>query len=143
MKGGAANMPKSETAKDGVQHSRVRERWQRIIAAMLTSRSDVEAAALAGISRSSLWRIKQDPEFTALYQAAKDAQLQSAIDSLRGNANAFVDVLVEVSGDTKQNGSARVRASEVGLNSLARFVEMEDILRRIAKIESQAGEGAR
>jgi hypothetical protein len=122
-----------------VKHSRTREKWERIIGTMLTSRSDVEATARAGIGRSTLWRLKKDPEFQADLQDAKDAQLQSAIDSLRGNANTFVDTLVAIAGDAAQHGSARVRAAETGLNALARFVELEEIMRRLAKLEAVAG----
>jgi|ERR1019366_5535154 hypothetical protein len=126
-------------ARHSVKHSRVRERWERIIAAMLVCRSDVEAAARAGVSRSSLARAKKLPEFQADLQAAKDAQLQSAVDSLRGNANKFVDTLTEIAGDNKQHGNARVRAAEVGMNALARFIEMEDVLRRLSALEEVAG----
>ena len=127
-------------ARHTVKHSRVRERWERIIAALLVCRSDVEACTLAKVSRSSLARVKKLPEFQAELQSAKDAQLQSAVDSLRGNANTFVDTLTEIAVDKKQHGNARVRAAEVGMNSLVRFIEMEDVLRRLGALEAAANE---
>jgi hypothetical protein len=124
-----------------VKHSRVRERWERIIAALLLSRSDVEACSRAGVSRSSLGRLKKLPEFVAAWQAARDAQLQSAIDSLRGNALLFTNTLRTVADDEKQHGNARVRAAEVGLTTLLKATELEDVLRRLRKLEELAGEG--
>jgi hypothetical protein len=108
---------------------------------MLTSRTDVEACARAGVSRSSLRRVRRLAEFQEQYQAAKAAQLQSAIDSLRGNANDFVGTLATIAADEEQHGNARVRAAEVGLNVLAKFVELEDIVRRLTKLEGVFEEG--
>ena len=122
-------------------HSRARGKWERVIAALLVSRSDVEAAGRAGVSRSTLARLKRDTEFQESYQRAKDSQLESAIDSLRGNANTFVDTLHEIAKNKRQRGAARVRAAEVGLNALSRFVELEDLLRRVAALEEVAGKG--
>jgi len=129
----------TETARDTQIHSRVREKWERIIGALLTSRSDVEASARAGISRSSLWRLKGFPEFQEQLQAAKAAQLESAVNSLRGNANDFVSTLAVIAADKDQHGNARVRAAEVGLNVLAKFIETEDILRRLGALEETVG----
>jgi hypothetical protein len=127
-------------ASHGKSGSRVRERWQRIIASMLISRTDIEAAAHAGIHVRTLYRLKKYPEFQADLRSAKDAQFVSAIDCLRGNAVAFTDTLAGVAADKKQPGSARVRAAEVGLNTLLKATELDEILKRLQKLEAAANE---
>jgi hypothetical protein len=131
----------AETKRHAMSGSRTRGRWLKIIAAMLVSRTDIEAAAHAGISIRTLYRLKKDAEFQADLQAARDAQLQSAVNSLRGNANLFVDTLTAIAGNEKEHGNARVRAAEVGMNALARFIELEDIVRRLQRLEAVADGG--
>ena len=127
------------SARHGVTGSRVRGRWLKIIAAVLTSRTDLEAAALAGISVRTLYRLKRHPDFQTDLQVAKDAQLESAVNRLRGNAELFSDTLRTIAADEKQHGNARVRASEVGLNVLLKATELQDLARRIAALEAAAG----
>jgi hypothetical protein len=134
-------MAANGTAWNATVHTRARSRsrWETIIGFLLTSRSEKEACDRVHISRSTLHRLKGDPEFVKMWQEAKDDQLRSAVDSLRGNANTFVATLTEISGDTHARDTARVRASEVGLSALARFVEMEDVLKRLTALEAVAG----
>ncbi|MGD1096793.1 MAG: hypothetical protein ABSB35_32970 [Bryobacteraceae bacterium] len=113
----------------------------KIIAAMLTTRTDAEAAALAGINVRTIYRLKKDPAFQSDLQDAKDAQFDKAVDSLRGNALLFTDTLKRIADDPKQPGNARVRASEVGMTVLLKATELQDIVRRIAKLEQQADQG--
>jgi len=138
---GGRIMPANGTQRHAVSGSRTRNRWQRIIAAVLVSRTDVEAAAHAGIAVRTLYRLKKKPEFLADLQDAKDAQFEAAVNSLRGNATKFADVLCEVAGDPKQHGNARVRAAESGLTVLLKAVELTDVLRRLSALEMIAAEG--
>ena len=136
----------SNETRHSVSDSRARGtagRRMRLLGSLLTSRSHVEAAARAGCSTRTLQRALKNPAFQADLQAAKDLQLESAINSLRGNANAFVETLTEIAADAKQHGNARVRASEVGLNALQRFIELEDIMRRVTRLEESISEGIR
>lgn len=129
-----------DARRRSVAGSRVRSRWTTIIGAMLTSRTDAEAAALAGVSLRTIARLKHDQEFMDDLRTAKDAQLDGAIDRLRGNAELFTNTLSEIAADGKQHGNARVRASEVGLNTLLKAVELQDIVRRLARLETAAGD---
>jgi hypothetical protein len=113
----------------------------KIIAAVLVSRTDMEAAALAGINVRTLYRLKRDPDFLVDLQAAKDAQFESAVNALRGNAIAFTDTLKTVAADAAAAPNARVRAAESGLTVLMKATELIDLAGRIAKLEAVAGRG--
>jgi len=131
----------AETARRTIPHSRVRGRFPVIIAALLNARSDVEAAALAGISRSSLVRLKRIPEFIEAWHKAQDRQLEDAIGALKGNALLFTDTLREIAGDPKAQANARARSCEIGYNVMLKWVELHDIMRRLEKLEQAAAEG--
>ena len=119
-----------------------RARSERLIAAMLSCRTLDEAAKQAHVSRRTLFEVRKDPEFMRRYQEAADQVLESTINQLRTNATRATDTLRQVCTDKKQYGQARVRASEVILNTLLKSVEMQEIVRRVARLEAIAAEEA-
>jgi hypothetical protein len=107
---------------------------------MLSCRTLDEAAKQAGISRKTLYSVRQDAQFMARYQRALDEMLESAVNQLRSNAVHATEVLRKIAADENQHGNAKVRASEVTLTTLLKATELQDILRRLEALEKAVGE---
>jgi hypothetical protein len=120
--------------------SLARARGEKLITAMLSCRTLDEAAKQAGISRKTLYSVRQDAQFMARYQRALDEMLESAVNQLRSNAVHATEVLRKIAADENQHGNARVRASEVTLTTLLKATELQDILRRLEALEKAVGE---
>jgi hypothetical protein len=69
---------------------------EQAVSALLTCPRVEDAAKLCGISRTTLWRMAQQPEFKARLQAARLQLSRDLVNSLQVNALDAVLVLREV-----------------------------------------------
>ena len=130
----------------------LRAREAALLAAMLAGKTAAEAGAAVGVPRSSAYRIAAAKNFQGALQNARSQMLESTIDRLRTIARGAVDTLEEVStnaaprseqsADTKPiPAQARVSAAREALAALFRGIEIWEIERRLAKLESLSREG--
>jgi len=117
---------------------RVRE---RAITALLASPTLEAAAREAGISKRTLLRWLQQPEFRAAYSRAKADVLRTATAILTRNSGRAAEVLEEIfEGEPVPHQGSRVSAAVSTLRlSLDAFV-LENLDERIRKLEGQEDE---
>lgn len=115
-------------------------RQRRAIAALMQSRTVVEAARTAGVGYRTMYRWLDDPGFVAELRAATGAAVDQAVRRLADLSGQAVDTLADVmaGGDAP---SARVQAANVTLSHMARLRELSEIERRIAELERLLGDG--
>ncbi len=82
-----------------------------VMAALLAGQTQVAAAQLAGIDKSTVRRALADPEFRAELEEARSDLLRSVIDRISSTALDAVKVLERIMKDPKATWSARVRAA--------------------------------
>jgi hypothetical protein len=118
--------------------SRFRE---KAITALLSS-SSIEAAALeAGISKRTLLRWLQEPEFRAAYAKAKGDVLKTATAILTRNAGRAATVLAEVfEGEPTPHQGGRVTAALGTLRLAMDAFELESLEERLRRLEDQSRE---
>jgi hypothetical protein len=104
--------------------------------ALLSGKTVMEAAKLAGISRRTAYRMKESEEFQRKYSAAKAELLGGAVAALHSHALKFVEALEKVATDTAARPGERVQAGREGLSALFKGVELFDLENRIRKLES-------
>jgi len=80
------------------------------IAALLSQPTHVAAAALAGVSESTLYRWLQVPAFRAAYRQARRELVEAAIGRVQAAAGQAVEVLVSIAHKGRRDGD-RVRAA--------------------------------
>ncbi|HUZ47311.1 MAG TPA: hypothetical protein VMW54_11805 [Terriglobia bacterium] len=119
------------------QHGKVRSR-ERAITALLTSPTIESAAREAGISKRTLLRWLQQPDFREQYTRAKADVLRSATGILTRNAGRAAQVLREVFEDepTAHQGG-RVTAAIATLRLSLDAFELENLEERLRKLEGQ------
>ena len=114
---------------------RLSRRAEQAIAALLEHGTQEKAAAAAGISLVTLWRLQRKPAFRkALFEARSDAFSQT-IGRLQHASSAAAATLLRVMVDGAAPAASRVRAAQYVLESAARGIGLEDLEIRLRELE--------
>jgi hypothetical protein len=114
---------------------RLSRRDEKAILALLEHPTQEKAAAAAGISPVTLWRLQRKPKFQkALLQARSDAFSQ-AVGRLQHGSSAAATTLLRVMCDGAAPASSRGRAAQCVLDSAARGLGLQDLEIRLRELE--------
>ncbi len=123
----------SKNQKNNV--SSLSEKQERMIMAVLESRSIEEACKKAGVSRTHYYRrLREDAAFGAALKARREAANNEALGRLRNGVGFAVDVLVGLLA-SENEWVRRVAANDV----ISRFLkarELEELEGRVQRIET-------
>jgi hypothetical protein len=97
------------------------------IAALLSQPTHAAAAAVAGVSESTLYRWLQLPAFRAAYRQARRELVESAVGRVQAAAGQAVETLVNVAHKGRRDGD-RVRAAVAILDHAHRGLSAADTL---------------
>jgi hypothetical protein len=114
---------------------------EQLILALLQQPGLEKAAAVAGISGITAWRISKTPEFQEEYRQARRDAFSQSTGRLQQASSAAVATLMKVMVDPNAPAASRVRAADCVLDHAARAIEIEDIEVRVSALE-QAAEAA-
>jgi hypothetical protein len=115
--------------------SKLPARQEKMIAALVSCASIKEAAALARVSESTIWRYMQDAAFMEQYRAARRRIVEHAVVRLQHDADRAAGVLMEVAEDTTAPASARVAAARTVLERAMHTIDQDELQARIDRIE--------
>jgi len=112
-------------------------RQQKAIAALIETGTIKEAAEVAGIGQTTIFRWLQDSQFRRAYKEARGRLVELAISQVQKVCGEAVLVLQSIMNDKKLPASARVSASRAVLDFAMKGVELEDLKERIEKLEER------
>ena len=107
----------------------------RAVVALAAGASKEDAAAVAGISRSTLFEWLKDPEFRERVRHERHRLIDRALGRLADASVGAVDVLVTIADDVEVPASARVAAARGVLEIGARLREEVEVTSRLDEIE--------
>jgi len=113
-----------------------RKRDQAVVA-LLTHSSIPEAARAVKIGEKTLWRWLQDDEFKEAYRTARSEIVRHAMVQVQAGMSKAVQTLMEVMVNDEAPASSRVSAAKTMLDLGVKSVELEDIERRLKKLETE------
>jgi hypothetical protein len=109
------------------------------IAALLSGKSQTEAARIAGVDPSTLKRWLRLPEFIAEYRRVRWEVVEQAYARAQQNAGAATTVLLMLMADPKTPPSSRIRAA-LGVFGIVREGLDLELETRISALERAAEE---
>lgn len=109
--------------------------------ALLTSKTFTEAANKAGISRRTLARYVDTPEFKAAMRAEQARALGGANTALMQATREAVGVLYGVISNPEEQTSNRVNAARIVLEKALTYTEIVDHEERLAALEASHDKG--
>jgi transposase-like protein len=110
-------------------------RKDEAIAALLTQPTVAEAARVAHIRPQTLGRWMKEPEFEAIWGAARSAGLDQAVARLQKISGAAVSALLKVMHDSGAPAAARLKAAETVLRHAKAANEIEHLQARLSELE--------
>ncbi|QEL18650.1 helix-turn-helix domain-containing protein [Limnoglobus roseus] len=116
-----------------------RRRFQlRLIAELLLCGTVDEAAARAGISRSTAQRWMKQPGFQNRYRQAREAAVSAAVGLLHNSTSSAVQELAKILASDVTPPAVKIQAANAVLGWAAKFGELLDVRARLAALERKA-----
>ena len=115
---------------------KIRKR-EKLIIALLQQPSLEKAAASIGISVSTAYRMRRQPEFQTEYREARREAVWQAIARLQQGCNAASSTLLKIMLDTDSPTGSRLRAADRVIEHARKLMEMEDVEMRLQRVEQQ------
>lgn len=116
--------------------SKLPEKQEKVIAALVSCASIKEAAVQSKVSETTIWRYMQDSAFMEQYRAARRKIVEHAVVRLQHDADRAAGVLIEVAQDTTAPASARVSAARTVLERAMHTIDQDELQARIDRIET-------
>jgi hypothetical protein len=112
------------------------------IAALLDGQTQGGAATAAGVTKRTLQRWLNEPEFTAALRAGSDGAIRAASARLAALTEQAINAIAMAMSQPAQPGAAvKLRAADSLLSHAMRIREHADILERLAQLEKMLDEG--
>lgn len=108
------------------------------VAAIVTTNTNAEAAAVAGCSERSIYSWMNDPKFRAVL-IARENQIRDATGRrLAVDAHTALDVMHDVMTSTDNPDDLRLRASRAWLDFWIKTRDQSDLEARVTALEARA-----
>lgn len=115
--------------------SRSKQKYESLIAALLTHSTVAEAARSANVSETTIWRMRQDPEFQKQYDEAQKRVLDGALNSIQGAVSKAVQCLER--NLTCGMPAAEVQASRALLSYGIKTQTIKELEIKVSHLENQ------
>ena len=109
---------------------------EKLLAALLTSRTKKEAAAAAGISDRTMRSYFEDKEFCHRYREAFAGVVQDATRRAQQLLEPALSTLQTVMEDEEIPAQARITAARSIIDYSMRLTEQNDIMRQLDELEA-------
>ncbi len=113
---------------------------ERLIAALLSCRTNSEAAESLGIAERTLYDRMKKPEFQEKLAEAKARLLEGATASAQGRMSEAVAVMVEIMNDKQAGSQTRLNAADAVMRNSLKLTELVDVTKRVDELETMIKE---
>jgi transposase-like protein len=103
--------------------------------ALIASRTIAEAADACGVSESTLYRWRQEPEFQAIVDRVKNEALNTASNNLAALSAGAVEVLQNIAYSETAPPAQRVSAARAMIETAFKLREQDEIIKRLDALE--------
>ena len=114
---------------------------EKVIAALLTTKTQQEAAKVAGVSERTIYNLLQDAAFMNEYNEARHALIADAATQAQKALSSAIAALRDIVNDYNYTAGARVSAARALLEYGLRLTEISDINARLDELEKRAESG--
>lgn len=106
-----------------------------LIEAFLTEFRMTDIARKTGLSKTTVYKYKDDPDFQSVLTDRRSAMVSAAVDRMTQYMTEDVEILQSVIRDPDTSAQTKVNAIQVMMNQLQTWTTTTDILRRLQAIE--------
>ena len=110
---------------------------EKILSALIATRSVPEAAAASGVSERTIYSRLADEGFRAEYEARQRGTLDHACKALQMALTDAVEVLTSIMLDASASPGSRTTAARSVMDYGYKFTELTDLAARVAALEAK------
>lgn len=108
---------------------------ERVISAFLTNFRMVDVMKETGLSKNTVYKIRNDPEFQKVIRERKEAILKTAVNKMQGYLTKDVEILQAIIEDPNTSAQTKVNAIQTLFNQLRDWTTTTDLMKRIEALQ--------
>lgn len=116
--------------------SRHFEQDERVISAFLTNYRAVDIMKETGLSKTTVYKLRNNPDFQKVIRERKDAILKSAVNKMQSYLVKDVEILQEIIEDPETSPQVKINGVRVLMEQLRDWTTTTDILNRLEALEN-------
>lgn len=116
---------------------------ERVIGAFLNNFRMVDVVKESGLSKSTCYRIKNDPKFQKALQKRKEEYLKTAVNKMQSYLIKDVEILQQIIESDETSPQTKVNAIQTLMNQLRDWTTTTDIMKRLEALQEASGNDLR
>lgn len=108
---------------------------ERVISAFLNNFRMVDVMKETGLSKNTVYKIRNDPEFQNALRERKEAILKTAVNKMQGYLTKDVEILQKIIEDPETSAQVKINGIQTLMNQLRDWTTTTDILKRLEALQ--------
>ena len=108
---------------------------ERVIGAFLNNFRMVDVMRETGLSKNTVYKIRNDPNFQKVIRERKEAILKTAVNKMQGYLMKDVEILQQIIEDPDTSAQTKVNAIQTLMNQLRDWTTTTDIMKKLEAIQ--------
>jgi len=108
---------------------------ERVIGAFLNNFRMVDVMKETGLSKNTVYKIRNDPEFQKVIRERKEAILKTAVNKMQGYLTKDVEILQQIIEDPETSAQTKVNAIQTLMNQLRDWTTTTDIMKKLEALQ--------
>ena len=112
------------------------EQDERVISAFLTNYRAVDIMKETGLSKSTVYKLRNNQAFQKVIKERKQAILKTAVNKMQGYLTKDVEILQEIIEDPETSPQVKINGIRVLMEQLRDWTMTTDIIKRLEALEN-------
>ena len=112
------------------------EQDERVISAFLTNYRAVDIMKETGLSKSTVYKLRNNQKFQKVIKERKQAILKTAVNKMQSYLTKDVEILQEIIEDPETSPQVKINGIKVLMEQLRDWTMTTDIIKRLEALEN-------
>lgn len=108
---------------------------ERVIGAFLNNFRMVDIMRETGLSKNTVYKIRNDPEFQKVIRERKEAILKAAVNKMQGYLTKDVEILQKIIEDPETTAQVKINGIQTLMNQLRDWTTTTDIMKKLEALQ--------
>ena len=108
---------------------------ERVISAFLNNFRMTDVMKETGLSKNTVYKIRNDPEFQKTIRERKEAILKTAVNKMQSYLTKDVEILQQIIEDPETSAQTKVNAIQTLMNQLRDWTTTTDIMKKLEALQ--------
>lgn len=109
---------------------------ERVIGAFLNNFRMTDVMKETGLSKNTVYKIRNDPNFQKVLRERKEAIIKTAVNKMQGYLTKDVEILQEIIENPETSAQTKVNAIQTLFNQLRDWTTTTDIMKKLEALQN-------